>query len=32
MRRVTEPNSVVDDLVPGAEYVFRVMAGGHYIE
>lgn len=27
MKRVTEPCSVVDDLVPGVEYEFRVIAG-----
>lgn len=26
MNRVTEPNTVVNDLVPGTEYAFRVYA------
>lgn len=29
MKRITEPSTIVDDLVPGAEYVFRVIAGNH---
>lgn len=29
MKRVTEPSTVVDDLMPGSEYVFRVIAGNH---
>ena len=32
MRKVTESTAVVEDLVPGAEYMFRVMAGEHYLE
>ena len=27
MKRITEPCSVVDDLVPGVEYQFRIIAG-----
>lgn len=27
MKRITEPSTVVDDLIPGSEYVFRVIAG-----
>ena len=27
MQRITEPCSVIDDLVPGVEYEFRVIAG-----
>ena len=26
MKRITEPSLVIDDLMPGVEYVFRVMA------
>ena len=29
MKRITEPSTIVDDLVSGAEYVFRVIAGNH---
>lgn len=29
MKRVTEPATIVDDLVPGMEYSFRVIAGNH---
>ncbi len=27
MKRITEPSAMIDDLVPGSEYVFRVIAG-----
>ena len=27
MKRITEPSTIVDDLMPGTEYVFRVLAG-----
>ena len=27
MKRITEPSTMVDDLMPGTEYVFRVVAG-----
>ncbi len=27
MKRITEPSTVVDNLIPGSEYVFRVIAG-----
>ena len=27
MKRITEPSTIVDDLMPGAEYIFRVVAG-----
>ena len=29
MKRITEPSTVVADLMPGTEYVFRVIAGNH---
>lgn len=29
MKRITEPSTIVDDLMPGTEYVFRVIAGNH---
>ena len=27
MQKITDPNTVMDDLVPGTEYVFRIIAG-----
>ncbi len=27
MKRITEPTTVVSDLMPGTEYVFRVLVG-----
>ena len=27
MKRITHPSTIVDDLMPGTEYVFRVLAG-----
>ena len=27
MKRITESSTIVDDLMPGTEYVFRVVAG-----
>lgn len=27
MKRITEPTTVIDDLIPGSEYIFRVVAG-----
>ena len=27
MKRITESSTIVDDLMPGTEYVFRVLAG-----
>ena len=29
MKRITDPSTVVNDLMPGTEYVFRVIAGNH---
>ena len=29
MKRITDPSTVVDDLMPGTEYIFRVIAGNH---
>ena len=29
MKRITEPSAIVDDLMPGTEYVFRVIANNH---
>ena len=29
MKRISEPNTVMDDLMPGTEYVFRVVAGNN---
>ena len=29
MKRITEPSTVVQDLMPGLEYVFRVICGNH---
>ena len=26
MQRITEPSAVMDDLMPGTEYVFRILA------
>ena len=27
MKRITEPTTVIDDLMPGSGYIFRVVAG-----
>ena len=27
MQRITEPSTMMDDLMPGTEYIFRVIAG-----
>jgi kalirin len=29
MKRITEPSTIVDDLIPRMEYIFRVLAGNH---
>ena len=29
MKRITEPSTLVDDLMPGTEYVFRVIANNN---